>query len=82
MRKIYRDVLFFLASAGTAMAQQPAGDRLTVDLTIYNQNLALIHEVRNVDLSQGINKVVLPDIPATIDATSLQLTSLSDPLGH
>ncbi|MFZ1979025.1 MAG: hypothetical protein WAV76_13815 [Bacteroidota bacterium] len=81
MQKKYRVVLFFLAAAGTAMAQQPAGDRLTVDLTIYNQNLALIHEVRSVDLSQGINEVVLPDIPSTIDATSLQLTSLSDHSG-
>ena len=74
-------IAFFLLAAGTAAAQQPAGDRLTVDLTIYNQNLALIHEVRNVDLSQGMNEVVLPDIPATIDATSLQLSSLPDRSG-
>ncbi len=81
MRNAHRVVLFLLAAAGSAMAQQPAGDRLTVDLTVYNQNLALVHEVRSVDLSQGINEVILPDIPATIDATSLQISSLSDRSG-
>jgi hypothetical protein len=71
-------LLFLFTFAGTLSAQQSAGDRLSVDLTVYNQNIALIHEERMIDLSRGINEVVLPDIPATIDATSLQLSSLSE----
>jgi hypothetical protein len=56
-----------------------AGDRTAVDLTIYNQNLSLIREERIIKLVKGMSRVVLPDIPATIDGTSLHFISLLDP---
>jgi hypothetical protein len=62
-------------------AQQPvtAGDRTSVDLTIYNQNLSLIREERPMTFVKGMSRIVLPEIPATIDGTSLHFLSLSDP---
>jgi len=59
--------------------QSVAGDRTAVDLTIYNQNLSLIREERIIQLVKGMSRVVLPDIPATIDGTSLHFISLMDP---
>jgi hypothetical protein len=59
--------------------QSVAGDRTAVDLTIYNQNLSLIREERIIRLVKGMSRVVLPDIPATIDGTSLHFISLMDP---
>ncbi len=59
--------------------QSVAGDRTAVDLTIYNQNLSLIREERIIRLVKGMSRVVLPDIPATIDGTSLHFISLLDP---
>lgn len=59
--------------------QSVAGDRTAVDLTIYNQNLSLIREERIIKLVKGMSRVVLPDIPATIDGTSLHFISLLDP---
>jgi hypothetical protein len=56
-----------------------AGDRTRVDLTIYNQNLSLIREERTLSLPQGLSHVVIPDIPATIDGTSVHFSSLTDP---
>ncbi len=56
-----------------------AGDRTSVDLTVYNQNLSLIREVRRMDVPEGISHIIIPDIPATIDGTSLHFTSLTDP---
>ncbi len=56
-----------------------AGDRSAVDLTIYNQNLSLIREERTIDLAKGTSRVVVPDIAATIDGTSLHFRSLTDP---
>lgn len=61
--------------------QTVAGDRTSVDLTIYNQNLSLIREERAIRLIKGMNRIILPDIPATIDGTSLHFLSLSDPSG-
>jgi hypothetical protein len=57
----------------------PAGERTSVDLTIYNQNLSLIREERTIDITKGISRVVIPDIPATIDGTSLHFLSLTEP---
>jgi hypothetical protein len=63
----------------TAQVKQSASERTSVDLTIYNQNLALIREERTIHLEKGLNRVVIPDIPATIDGTSLHFSSLTDP---
>lgn len=56
-----------------------ASDRQSVDLTIYNVNLALVREERTIDLAKGLNRVVIPDIPVTIDGTSLHFSSLTEP---
>ena len=61
----------------TGQTKQPpsAGERTAVDLTIYNQNLSLIREERSITLPKGTSHVVIPDIPATIDGTSLHFLS-------
>jgi hypothetical protein len=61
------------------LKQTVAPERTTVDLTIYNQNLSLIREERTIDIAKGLSHVVIPDIPATIDGTSLHFSSITDP---
>ena len=56
-----------------------ADRRTSVDLTIYNQNLSLIREERTINIGKGVSTVVIPDIPATIDGTSLHFLSLTEP---
>ena len=67
----------FLAAA----AEARPGDRTAVDLTIYNQNLSLVREERTFALDPGTTQVIVPDIPATIDGTSVHFRSLTDPSG-
>jgi hypothetical protein len=67
-------------SHSPAQINQSASERTSVDLTIYNQNLALVREERTIDLEKGFNHIIIPDIPATIDGTSLHFSSLTDPL--
>jgi len=57
------------------------GSRTAVDLTIDNQSLSLIREERTHALIKGMNRVVIPDIPSTIDGTSVHFLSLTDPGG-
>jgi hypothetical protein len=57
-----------------------AQERTSVDLTIYNQNLSLIREERTIAISKGLSRVIIPDIPATIDGTSLHFLSTTDPM--
>ncbi len=66
-------------SQGQTMKTTTAGDRSSVDLTIYNQNLSLIREERSLTLPRGMSKALLPDIPTTIDGTSLHFLSLTEP---
>ena len=63
------------------LAVRMASERKTVDLTVYNAGMALVREERNLGLAKGANRVQVPDIPATIEPTSLHFSSLTDPSG-
>ncbi len=52
-----------------------------VDLTVYNQNLALVKERRTLELELGINEVAFQDVAALIDPTTVLFRSLTDPEG-
>lgn len=45
-------------------------------ITVTNQNLGLVHEMRQIDLKKGLNDYLLTDIPQQIDATSVLIESL------
>jgi hypothetical protein len=72
-------ILAALPSTAQPLRSTTAGDRTSVDLTIYNQNLSLIREERTLTLPKGMSRAVLPQIPTTIDGTSLHFLSLTDP---
>jgi hypothetical protein len=57
------------------------GEGNGVELTVYNQNLALVKEVRTFDLEAGSNEVRYADVAAEIDPTSVHFVSLTDPEG-
>ena len=72
-----------LAAISAAQAQPresaTASERSEVSLTIYNQNLSLVREERTLVLPRGTGAVIVPDIPATIDGTSLHFRSITAP---
>ncbi len=67
-----------LSVAGVFTQTKSAGERTSVDITIYNQNLSLIREERSFYLAKGVSNVVVPDIPSTIDGTSVHFVSVTD----
>ena len=60
-----------------AMAE--AGEKGTSELTVYNQNLALVKDVREINLENGVNLVQFKDIASGIDATSVFFRDLTFP---
>jgi hypothetical protein len=48
----------------------------TTELTIYNQNVGLVKELRTLDLETGENEVRYADIPSGIEPTSVQVVPL------
>lgn len=66
------------ATAGPPGAVLPvtvseAAGRRTLDLTVYNHDLALVRESRDLDLPGGPVRIEFRDVPARIDPTSLRV---------
>jgi hypothetical protein len=54
-------------------------DRESVNVTIYNGSLALVHDRRRVALDAGTSRVAWRDVSANMDATSAILEDLTTP---
>ncbi len=71
--------LFSLLIAWPAAADVDVAARERVELTVYNQDFALIHEQRSVDLAQGVNALRLEGVAAQVDPTSVRVRSTTAP---
>jgi len=73
--------LLFPAVSGADPAERTStlADVRSVNLTIYNGALALVHDRRHLNLEQGENRVAWRDVGASMDATSAVLADLSVP---
>ncbi len=52
-----------------------------VELTVYNQDIALVRDTRPFNLEQGVNEVRFSEVASQIDPTSVHFRSLTDPEG-
>ncbi len=66
------------ALVATATAPNVSGPK-SVRLTVYNQNFALVKDVRTIQLTKGINSVEVEDVAARIDPTSVLFKNLTAP---
>ncbi len=62
-----------------AIAETELSSREKVELTVYNQDFALVKERRRLDLKIGENQISLKDVAAQIDPTSVHFKSLTAP---
>ena len=67
--------------AGAAPVKITAADQRDVMITVYNGNLGLVKDVREVRLDAGLIETHFMDVAAQIDPTSVLLRSLTDPAG-
>jgi len=74
MKKI---ILALIVLLGYAVAFSQTADKLF--LTVYNQDLALIREVRNLDFKKGIFEIKFKDVASRIDPTSVHFKALKFP---
>ena len=65
-----------------AAAQETPSDTVTgTELTVYNENLALVEEQRRISLDEGVSDVSYRDVAARLQPTSVTFRSLRDPEG-
>ncbi|MHB1456268.1 MAG: DUF4139 domain-containing protein [Armatimonadota bacterium] len=62
-----------------ALAEPKVGKPANVELTVYNQNFALVKEERDMTLDKGINSIPVQDVAATIRPATVAFRSKSDP---
>jgi hypothetical protein len=66
-----------------AAAQQPGtstlDDQTELAVTVYNSDIALVRDVRNLDLSRGTFDLHFMDIAATVNPATVHFRSLSEP---
>ncbi|MBN1661020.1 MAG: DUF4139 domain-containing protein [Anaerolineae bacterium] len=62
-------------------ATQETAQETDVELAVYNQNLALVKEQRQMTLQAGLNEVRFVDVAALIDPASVHFESMTDPDG-
>ena len=72
-------VCFVLFGNSVVFGQEQEMERKEVSLTIYNQNFALVRDLRFLNLKEGLNQVRFSDIASQIDATSVHFKSLTAP---
>ena len=67
--------IFLLASSTVAMAESPSqtGAQGDVSVTIYNNDLALVQDIRNVALPAGRSRQEFPDVSAQIRPETVTL---------
>jgi hypothetical protein len=69
-----------LSAAGTAV-ETTASDQESIAITIYNSNIGLVKDTRNMTLPSGLFELKFMDVAKTVDVGSVHLKSLTDPGG-
>lgn len=59
--------------------QSTLADQTDLNLTVYNSNIALVRDVRQVSLPPGSFRLKLMDIAATVNPATVHFRSLTDP---
>lgn len=69
------------SQAAAKMAAPSTTDKDQVDLavTVYNSNLALVRDVRQIHLESGVSPLKFEDVAASINPTTVHFRSLTDP---
>jgi hypothetical protein len=67
------------ARANAADQSTSLSDQSDLNITVYNSNIALIRDVRNLALPSGIFRLKFMDIAATVNPATVHFRSLNDP---
>jgi hypothetical protein len=65
--------------AGTASTASTEKDQVDMCVTVYNSNLALVKDVRQVEIPGGETPVRFEDVASSINPATVHLRSLTDP---
>src|ERR1700719_73979 len=67
------------ARASASSKATPLNVQTDLNVTVYNSNIALVRDVRNLTLPSGIFRLKFMDIAATVNPATVHFRSLTDP---
>ncbi len=67
------------AAAKTTALSTTEKDQVDLAVTVYNSNLALVRDVRQIHLSAGVFPLHFEDVAASINPATVHFRSLSEP---
>jgi hypothetical protein len=70
--KLYLAVIVFFTAIAAGFGQD-------VSVTVYNQNRAVVRDVRKLELKSGVSTVSFKDVAARIDPTTVSFRPVKDP---
>lgn len=83
MKKIFLFLSLSVFTAQTVFAgtvfESTAKDRKSIEISVYNDNFAMVREVRQAALPQGASAVQYLDVPSFITPETIQVRSLTAP---
>jgi hypothetical protein len=65
--------------AAAAQGSTTLDDQVDLSVTVYNSDIALVRDVRNIDLPRGTFNLSFMDIAATVNPATVLFRSLSEP---
>ena len=68
-----------LAAAFAALLAPPSAAAAELSLTVYNDNFAVVRDVRSAGLAKGLNTIIVTGIAAQLDPTSVHFKPLKGP---
>jgi hypothetical protein len=71
--------LMLLLIFGIIFAAVAFGQQREIAITVYNNDLAVVKDIREIDLTKGISELKYQDVAAAIDPTSVHFKSLTAP---
>jgi hypothetical protein len=80
MKKLWL-VLFFTLLISSLHAQPKDGtdDGRSVAITVYNNDLGVVRDMRRFNIKDGTSEVRMVDVPSKIDPTTVKITDLEHP---
>src|SRR5687767_1591403 len=75
----YRATPTVSAQATPAQDQTTLDDQVELALTVYNSDIALVRDVRNLQLARGTSNLRFMDIAATVNPATVHFRSLTEP---
>ena len=66
-------------AAGGAQDATTLDDQVELAVTVYNSDLALVRDVRNLRIARGVSDLRFMDIAATVNPATVHFRSLSEP---